>query len=85
MDERDVNHENSFETKRLGALLSLLDLTARIVEHLHVRKSSHVDHLSMAGYENELKNWYHSLPQVLSWQPNNIENAPLTFFHLQCV
>lgn len=80
-----VTPEKSIEMQCFDALLELLDLTAKIVEHLFSRQSPlrHRDYLVIAGLDADLKAWYSRLSGSLAWTQNNIETAPIPYFHLQ--
>jgi len=75
----------SIETLCFDALLRLLELTTKIVEHLYLRQipQKRSDYLVMAGLDNDLKSWYSDLPVSLRWDQENVTRAPLSFFHLQ--
>lgn len=39
-------------------------------------------YLTSIAIDRQLQNWYRCLPAHLSWNPNNVKNAPLSFFLL---
>jgi hypothetical protein len=75
----------SLEVQIYCSLLELLRLGGRMNENRDVG-APRLDvkaYLSMAALDRELNEWYSHLPARLKWRPNNIQNAPATFFLLQ--
>ena len=77
--------EENMDNQCFNTLLGLLDITVKVVEYLYSRQSSlnHSDFLVIGSLDSDLKDWHNRLPSNLAWTPENIETAPLSYFHLQ--
>lgn len=81
--------EKSLNTKIYEALLELMEIAGKIVEHAEFRKQHEASHgpdqqayFKMAALDRELHNWLSRLPPDLRYTEQNKENAPLSFFLL---
>ena len=83
--EAAIVFDENMDNRCFDTLLDLLDITVKVVEYLYSRQSSlnHSDFLVIGSLDSDLKNWYNRLPSNLAWIPENIETAPLSYFHLQ--
>ncbi|EXJ72887.1 uncharacterized protein A1O5_04035 [Cladophialophora psammophila CBS 110553] len=82
--QADQDFEKNIDIQCFDALLDLLDITAKVVEYLYSRQSSlnHNAFVVISSLDADLKKWYSRLPRSLTWTPENIETAPLSYFHL---
>jgi len=83
--EAAIVFEENMDNQCFDTLLDLLDITVKVVEYLYSRQTplNHSDFLVIGSLDSDLKNWYNRLPSNLAWTPQNIETAPLSYFHLQ--
>jgi hypothetical protein len=80
--------EKSMETMIYEALIDLMELAGKITENMDPHSKnpdSAIDrnqYMRMAALDREFSSWYARLPEQLRWTPNNIANAPFSFFLL---
>jgi len=66
----------SLKSQIYEALRGLMDLAAKTLDEIG-------GHQAMASLDRELHFWFQSLPLRLRWTPENVKDAPFSFFILQ--
>jgi hypothetical protein len=73
------------EAQVYAALIELVDIQAGFNsrEELHSSIQDEHSYLMVAILRQQLLKWYSKLPKELKWAPENLEDAPASFFSLQ--
>jgi hypothetical protein len=76
--------DKKLETDIYEALIYLMSIAAKVTDaaHRQYRISDPTSYLFVAGIGQELRDWQDALPEILKWQPNNLGNAPASYFTL---
>ncbi|KAF2104584.1 hypothetical protein NA57DRAFT_70789 [Rhizodiscina lignyota] len=76
--------QKMLETRVYEALLHLMDLVGKLCEMFDSRKNGKVadTYLDIAALDRDLNNWYCNISDELKWTPENIEDAPASYFLL---
>lgn len=81
--------EKGINTRIYEALIELMEIAGKIVEHAEFRQHHEMTHgpdqqayFKMAGLDRDLHNWASRLPQDLRYTEENRVNAPYSFYLL---
>lgn len=84
-----AGQSKSINTRIYEALIELMEIAGKIVEHAEFRQSLEIAqgpdqqaYFKMAGLDRDLHNWVSHLPQDLRYTEENRANAPYSFYLL---